>query len=210
LQEMELEDGAIERFDGFVLDKSRTIGLCDELHDDNLREYHRLVFRNPLLVWFLSRGDIRHFLYRPGDYTAIRDSGEEQGYDVEKLLTERSALGILNLLPEPFRDQQATAVRAIRDIAIASYNQHNDIDLSKAILALSGKFNFKSAELTQRLEADFQQIQKLIAEERKHEAKLTLGEQPMEITKEGVRKGSTFIGANVISSVRWGILLTGN
>ena len=305
MQEMELEDGAIERFGGFILDKSRAIGLCDELHDDNLRAHHWRVFRNPLLLWFLTREDIRHFLYRPGDYLTIADSSEEQGYDVEggilslleevdsewsgfrewlsepfarqynlvlsralekrtlpvieslfdgrrwvlraheeicfsgahrhverliepfqefaksaknkkpslddieKLLSERSALAILNLLPEPFRDQQAEAVRAIRDVAIASYNQHNDIDLSKAILGLSNRFSFKSAELTQRLEGDFQQIQKLIAEERKHEAKLTLGEQPMEITKEGVRKGSTFIGAKVISSVRWGILATG-
>ncbi|MGH7984251.1 MAG: tetratricopeptide repeat protein [Candidatus Udaeobacter sp.] len=305
LQEMELEDGAIERLDGFILDRSRAIGLCDELHDDNLREYHWLVFRNPLLLWFLTRGDVRHFLYRPGDYITIQDSSEEQGYDVEggilglleeldsewsgfrewlsepfarqynlvlsralerrtlplieslfdgrrwvlrahedicfsgahrhvdrlleplqalaksaktkmplladiqKLLSEKSTLAVLNLLPEPFRDQQVEAVRAIRDIAIAAYNQHNDIDLSKAVLALSNNFSFKSAELTQRLEADFQQIQKLIAEERKHEAKLTLGDRPMEITKEGVRKGSTFMGANVISTVRWGILITG-
>jgi tetratricopeptide (TPR) repeat protein len=412
LQEMELDDGAVSRLEGCVFDKSRVIGLCDELHDENLREFHWKILQNPFLLWFLTRGDIRLFLYRTEDYLdeSVRlvsaddvyrtkhqelaeqltdslsnillgekipidvvnaETGEiiipanrkitktllrklalmhdhieidpspirnkireiiqpykskfealererqqnreerqsqarenphasmgihiiellneldaewsgfkewlsepfarqynlvltralERGSpaviealfdgrrwvlraheelcfsgahrhvarlveplqeaaksaktdkpslaDVQTLLSEKSTLAILNLLPEPFRDQQAEAVRAIRDIAIAAYNQHNDLDLSKAILALSNRFNFKSAELTQRLEEDFQQIQKLIAEERKHEVKLTQGEQPMEITKEGVRMGSQFFGAKVISSVRWGILVTG-
>jgi tetratricopeptide (TPR) repeat protein len=304
LQEMELEDGAIERFDGFIFDKSRVIELCDELHDDDRSGYHWRVFRNPSLLRFLTRRDIRHFLYRFDDYITTRSSSKAQGYDsehgilglldeldsewsgfrewlsepfarqynlvlsralerralpvieslfdgrrwvsrahedicfsgahrhierlieplqqfakaakdkkpslaeLEKVLCEKSALAILNLLPEPFRDQQAQGVRTVRDVALAAYNQHDDIDLSKAILTLSNRFNFKSTELTRQLEADFQQIQKLIAEERKHEAKLTLGEEAMEITKEGVRKGSTFIGAQSICSIRWGILVT--
>jgi tetratricopeptide (TPR) repeat protein len=305
IQQVELEEGAVETLQGFILDRSRMIGLCDELYDDNLREYHWRVFRNPFLLRFLSRGDIRHFLYRPADYITTPHSPEERGYDidtgifglleeidsessefkewisepfakqynlvlsraldrgltpvvwslfagrrwvlrrheeicfsgahryvdrllepfrnlvksaktkkpsltdVENLFNDKNALGILNVLPEPFRDQQFDAVRAIRDIAIASYNQHNDIDLSHAILALSKRFNFKSAELTQRLDDDFQQVQKLIAEERKHEVKLMQGKEPVEITKEGVRKGSTFIPANSISSIRWGIFVRG-
>ena len=401
LHEIDLEEGRLERFEGFVLDKSRVIGLCEELHDDNLKNYHWKVFQNPFLLWFLTRGDIRHFLYRASDYVTTQQVDEDhrkkkeklieeltvslsnillgemipldivngvngeiiipanrkitktllrklatlhdhaeivpgrlcdkirevvQPYahkfaeadaerqreieklerascvnivelleeldvewsgfrewlskpfarqydlvlsralqkealpvieslfdgrrwvlraheeicfsgahryvgrliepfrnfaqfartktpllsDVEKLLSDKNALAVINLLPQPFRDQQADAARAIRDIAVASYNQHDDIDLSQAILALSKRFHFKNAELTQRLEADFQEIQKLIAEERKHEAKLTLGKDAMEITKEGVRKGSTFIGAQSICSIRWGILVSGH
>ncbi len=68
LQEIDLEDGALQSLDGFVLDKSRTIGLCEELLDEKLRRYHWQVLQNPFLLWFMTRGDIRHFLHTENSF----------------------------------------------------------------------------------------------------------------------------------------------
>lgn len=288
LHEIELEDGAVEHLHGLTVDRSRAISICEELNDETVKEYHWLVFSEPYLLGFLSRGNVRHFLcleeYKPLDLLEELDSEwsgfrewlsvpfarqfdlvltralrkkrvplieslfdgrrwilrehEEQCFEgarrqVEQLLsplreaseraketqptiTQLTALldhsglvAIINLLPEPFRDQQSEAVSLIRDIAIAAFNQHEETDLSKQILLLSRKFSFKSKALTQRLDEDFKQIEKLIAQERQHEAKLTLGTDKLEITKDGVRKGATFIKADSVAAIRWGTLITG-
>lgn len=71
LQEIELEDGNIHYIEGLKLDKSRAIGICEELNDDSLKEGHWLVFSEPYLLDFLTRGGVRHFLclddYKPLD-----------------------------------------------------------------------------------------------------------------------------------------------
>lgn len=288
LQEIELEDGRIHYIDGLIIDKSRAIGVCEDLNDESLKQYHWLVFSTPYLLAFLTRGDIRHFLclddYKPFDILEELDSEwsgfrewlskpfarqydlvltralqnkrvplveslfdgrrwilrehDEQCFEgarrqVEQLLTplrqaaERAKaakptvteldatlnhsglISIVNLLPEPFRDQQNATVSLVRDIAIAAFNEHGDTDLSKEILALSGKFSFKSATIKQRLSEDLRQIERLIAQERKHEAKLTLGTDRFEITKDSVRQGSTAIAADSLTAIRWGIVING-
>jgi hypothetical protein len=128
---------------------------------------------------------------------------------IQDLLTRNSFVEILDLLPMYFRDQQSESVRYIRDMAIAAYNVHENTDLSKAILLLSKRFVFKSPELSHRLEDDFKKIEELIWEERKHEAKLTLGDKPMEVTKDGVLQGDRFLPVAHIRSIRWGIGVTG-
>jgi hypothetical protein len=289
LQEIELENGSIHYVDNLSVDKSRAIEICEDLNDESLKRYHWLVFKEPRLLSFLSRGDIHHFLcledYKPLD---LLDEIDSEGSEFKKWLSpifakqyelvltralknrcvplieslfdgrrwvlaeheeicfggakrqidslldplrsaakeaEREAptiagleavlqgdhlTSIVNLLPEPFRDQQNEAVSLLRSIAIKAFNEHGDADLSQTILTLSRKFNFKSASLKQRLEEDFKQIQKNIAEERKHEVKLTKGEDDWQITKDGVRKGAVFIPADDVSTIRWGILISGS
>lgn len=288
LSEIDLEDGELETEFGLRVDRSRAISLCEELNDDRLKEYHWMVFSEPYLMGFLSRGNVRHFLcldeYQPLDLLEELDNewsefrewlslpfarqydlvltralqkkrvamveslfdgrrwilreheelcfegakrhveqfleplrkASERAKEVKpnldqlkQLLDDSGLISIINLLPGPFRDQQSEAVSLIRDIAISSFNTHGDTDLSKAILTLSKKFSFKSAALKQRLEEDFKQIEKLIAEERQHEVKLTQGMDKLEITKEGVRQSTKFIAANEVSSIRWGTVITG-
>jgi len=288
LQEIELEDGCIHYIDGLIIDKSRAIGVCEELNDESLKLHHWLVFSTDYLLGFLTRGDIRHFLslddYKPLDLLEELDSEwsgfrewlskpfarqydlvltralqnkrlplveslfdgrrwilrEDEGQcfqgarrQVDQLLVplrEASDLAkgakpttiqinatlnhsglssITNLLPESFRDQQNEAVSLVRDIAIAAFNKHGDTDLSKEILTLSQKFSFKSATLTQKLAKDFKQIERLIAQERKHEAKLTQGDDKLEVTKDGVRQGATFIAVENVTSIRWGVVISG-
>jgi tetratricopeptide (TPR) repeat protein len=115
---------------------------------------------------------------------------------------------LLNLLPDQFRDLQSRAVESLRTLALAAYNNHGDADLSKAILNLSKKFHFKSPRLRHQLEDDFKKIEQLIKQEREHEAKFSLGERPMEVTKDGVKHGDTFLKASEIAGIRWGITVT--
>jgi tetratricopeptide (TPR) repeat protein len=288
IQEIELEDGKIHYVEGLAIDKSRAIGICDELNDENLKHYHWLVFSTPNLLGFLTRGEIRHFLcledYKPLDLLEELDSEwsgfrewlsqtfarqydlvltralqnkrvplieslfdgrrwilrehEERCFEgarrqveqllgplrqasesakevkptsnqINRTLSHDGLISIINLLPEPFRGQQSEAVSLIRSIAITAFNEHGDTDLSKEILSLARKFSFKSAALTQRLAEDFKQIEKLIAQERKHEAKLILGEDTLEVAKDGVRQGTTYIAADSVTAIRWGVMITG-
>ena len=63
LQEIELNDGKVSWLDDYPLDKARALAAENELYDDAKRRYHRAVFLNKRLLGFLTRGDIRHFLY---------------------------------------------------------------------------------------------------------------------------------------------------
>ncbi|MEI8041873.1 MAG: hypothetical protein WCL11_10720 [Verrucomicrobiota bacterium] len=113
--------------------------------------------------------------------------------EISETLSKDAVAEVFNLLPAPFRTQQAAVVGEIRSLAVSCYNEHNDSDLSRAILSLCKKFQFKSAELTKRVDEDFKTIERLIAEERKHETRLQFGkERSFEITKDGIRDGGTF------------------
>lgn len=128
---------------------------------------------------------------------------------LDAILIRDQFLSIFNLLPAHFRVMQSEAVQLVRTIAIACHNQHGDSDLSKAVLQLSKRFVFKSADLTHQLLEDSKKIEELIREQRKHEAKLTSGSVAWEVTKDGVRQGQRFIATDTVSSIRWGILVTG-
>jgi tetratricopeptide (TPR) repeat protein len=287
-QEIELEDGSIHYVDNLKIDKSKAIDICEDLNDESLKRCHWLVFKEPRLLSFLSRGDIHHFLcledYKPLDLLDEIDSEgsefkkwlspifakqyelvltralknrcvplieslfdgrrwvlpeheeicfegakrqvdslieplrrlAEQAKDLpptmaglEAVLQSGQLTSTINLLPETFREQQNEVVSLVRSIAIKAFNEHGNADLSHSILKLSKKFNFKSASLKQSLEEDFKQIEKNIAEERKHEMKLTRGGSAWQITKEGARKGTDFIPADTVASIRWGIVISG-
>lgn len=62
LQEIDLEDGAVSWLPGVTVDKSRAIGLCEELNDELKRVYHWLVYQDKPLLDFLSTGSHAHFL----------------------------------------------------------------------------------------------------------------------------------------------------
>lgn len=63
LQEIELNDGKVSWLGDHSLDKGRALAIEDELFDETKRRYHWAVFQNKQLLGFMTRGDIRHFLY---------------------------------------------------------------------------------------------------------------------------------------------------
>jgi tetratricopeptide (TPR) repeat protein len=129
---------------------------------------------------------------------------------LDDILRQQHITDIFNLLPTQFRNLQTEAVAHIRSLAVTCYNKHGDGELSRSILNVCKRFQFKSVELNKCLEEDFQTISDLIAQERQYEARLTFGkERPFEITKEGIRDGSRFCPAPSLTRLRWGITVTG-
>ncbi len=63
LQEIDLNDGKVGWLDDYPLDKSRALAIVDELDDNDKKRCHWAIFQNKHLLDFLTRGDIRHFLY---------------------------------------------------------------------------------------------------------------------------------------------------
>ena len=62
LQEIKLE-GKVSWLADYPLDRARVLAIVDELDDTAKKRYHWAVFQNKRLLDFLTRGDIRHFLY---------------------------------------------------------------------------------------------------------------------------------------------------
>jgi hypothetical protein len=79
MQEVELEDGKISWMPGVVIDKSRAIGLCDELNDDQKKACHWLVFLDKPLLGFLTKGAHEHFLVNA--HTSELDTVEQIEWD---------------------------------------------------------------------------------------------------------------------------------
>ena len=61
LREIELEDGKVSWMGALEIDRSKAIGLCDELHNEEKLQFHSHVFNNKPLLEFLSRGEHQHF-----------------------------------------------------------------------------------------------------------------------------------------------------
>lgn len=143
----------------------------------------------------------------------VADSAEEEIPSLDslwKIIDVDGIATILNGLPEDFSEYQNEAVSLIRDIAISCFNIHDDSDLSKSVLELTGLFKHKSASLNEKLKEDFKAIENIVKEERKHEAKKTKGSEAWAITKEGVKQGNRFIATSDVDSIRWGVAVTRN
>jgi len=130
---------------------------------------------------------------------------------IEEILETHKIISILNLLPPYFRNLQNEAVGLVRSIAIDAHNVHEDSELSLAIIEKSKEFSFKSIELTQRLNEDFEAISEMIKKQREHESHLTFGNaRHWKITKEGVSDNGDLCPANEIRALRWGIMVEQN
>lgn len=62
LHEIDLEDGLVSWMPGVTVDRSRGIGLCEELNDESKRAFHWHVYSNKPLLEFLTKGGHEHFL----------------------------------------------------------------------------------------------------------------------------------------------------
>jgi hypothetical protein len=67
LAEIELES-VVPWMPDVAIDKSRAIGLCEELSDESKRQFHWNVFKNKPLLGFLSKGAHEHFLVSKYEY----------------------------------------------------------------------------------------------------------------------------------------------
>ena len=63
MQEIDLEEGQIQSLGCYVIDKSRALGLCDQLFNDTTKKFHWIVFDDQRLCNFLHTGDIALFTY---------------------------------------------------------------------------------------------------------------------------------------------------
>jgi tetratricopeptide (TPR) repeat protein len=99
LLELKLNNGRVSWLDDYLLDKARVFAVVDELDDEAKRRYHLAVYRNNHLLNFLTRGDIRHFLY----------SDDYFPRDTEELLHQE--LGFRTFLSKPFAKQYSRVLK---------------------------------------------------------------------------------------------------
>jgi len=63
LQEIDLNDGKVSWLNDCSFNKTKAFKMEDELIDETKRHYHWAVVQNKYLLAFMTRGDIRHFLF---------------------------------------------------------------------------------------------------------------------------------------------------
>ena len=112
---------------------------------------------------------------------------------------------LLALLPSYFLEQLSKAADALRAVSLSLNNQHDAPDEALAVIELSAPIAKRSPSLMQRIKDDRQALEERIEAARKDEARLTLGGQPLEITREGVQALGRSLKANEVTSVRWGV-----
>lgn len=95
LHEIDLEDGVVSWMPGVTIDKSKAIGVCEKLDDEEKRRFHWYVFQNKSLLAFLSKGSHEHFLV---------DENESQLETIEFLI-ENDGNCFRDWLSEPFATQ---------------------------------------------------------------------------------------------------------
>jgi tetratricopeptide (TPR) repeat protein len=114
LQEIELEDGLVEWVPGLRIDRSRAMKIADELLDDSLASYQRLVAENRELCSFLSRGDISFFLvdaqHSPVD---LLERFEDETWGFSRWLSERFAVQFDVVLTKAFESRNVNAIEAL-------------------------------------------------------------------------------------------------
>lgn len=114
LQEIELEDGAVEWMPGLKTDRSRAIKVSDEFLDENLASYQRVVAENRELCSFLSRGDISFFLVNaktsPID---LLEQFEDQNWEFAGWLSEKFAVQYDLVLTKALESRDVYAIDAL-------------------------------------------------------------------------------------------------
>jgi tetratricopeptide (TPR) repeat protein len=80
LQEIELEDGRVSTLQDYKIEQSKAIEIINELNNERILSYHCSLIKEPLLLYFLTRGDVRFFSPIEGYYPkeaiiAARDKG---------------------------------------------------------------------------------------------------------------------------------------
>ncbi|MDA0836068.1 MAG: hypothetical protein O3A29_22580 [Planctomycetota bacterium] len=93
LQEIDLNDGRMDWIGGFQLNKSRVLELENEILEVSKKRFHWAIFKNRRLLNFMTRGDIRHFLYSDSYFP----------HDTLQLLTKEPAFRVF--LSKPFASQ---------------------------------------------------------------------------------------------------------
>ncbi|MCA3385473.1 MAG: tetratricopeptide repeat protein [Roseomonas sp.] len=114
LQEIELEDGLVEWMQGLKIDRSRAIKIADDLMDETIASYHRVVAENPELASFLSRGEIDFFLVEPDSSPIdLLEKFEDDLWDFASWLSENFSAQYNFVLSKAFETRDVDAIEAL-------------------------------------------------------------------------------------------------
>lgn len=116
LQEIELEDGRIEWMPGLQIDRSKAIGICDELNDPIKAAHHFQIFSNPPLSMFLQRGELDHFLVDEAESPiALIEYLEDDDLEFYEWLSPSFAKQFDSLLTQAIKQRNVVAVECLLD-----------------------------------------------------------------------------------------------
>lgn len=136
------------------------------------------------------------------------DSSESKKITADRLNEEieRNGYRIICSLPIFFRSVQDIIAGLIIDIAVSSYNDHDDPDNSRKILSIVEGLNNFGPIVKERLNKSISSIDNIIAKIREHEAYFSIKGQNYAITNYLVKFGDREVGIENISGFSWGIV----
>jgi hypothetical protein len=113
--ELKLNDGKVSWLGDYSLDKARALAVVDDLDDDAKRRYHVEIFRNKPLLNFLTRGDIRHFLYSDDYFPRNTEERLRQEPEFRKLLSKPFAKQYSRVLTRAIDERRLPVVEVLFD-----------------------------------------------------------------------------------------------
>lgn len=114
LQEIELEDGVVEWMPGLKIDRSRAIKISDELLDETVASYQRVVAENRELCSFLSRGDISFFLVdEESSPVDLLERFEDDTWEFSRWLSDKFSAQYDLVLTKALESRDVNAIEAL-------------------------------------------------------------------------------------------------
>ncbi|KAB0265539.1 tetratricopeptide repeat protein [Microvirga brassicacearum] len=116
LREIDLENGNLPWMPGVIVDRSRAIGICEELSDDDKKTFHWRVFENKPLLDFLSKGSHEHFLvnehFSPLDFLELV---QDETQEFREWLSNRFAPQFDRVLSRAIDQRNLTILECVLD-----------------------------------------------------------------------------------------------
>ena len=114
LQEIELENGVVEWMPGLKIDRSRAIKVSDELIDENLASFQRVIAENNELCSFLTKGDISFFLVNAQTSPIyLLEQFEDENWGFASWLSEKFAVQYDLVLSKALETRDVNAIEAL-------------------------------------------------------------------------------------------------
>ena len=115
LHELELNDGKVSWLGNYAIDKARAIAIVDELDDEVKRRCHIAVYQNDLLLNFLTRGDIHHFLYLDDYFPCDTEEMLHRDFGFRKFLSKTFAKQYNRVLTRAIEERRLPVIEALFD-----------------------------------------------------------------------------------------------
>lgn len=135
LRELELEENTVAWLPGLHIDRSSVLSLLEELNDPDSFAAHEYVVLHPELLSFLSKGELKHFLFDPPDVEDVKPKAL-YSQDLLRIISSKFAAQFDDVLTRAIEKNNPESVEVLLSGRRLVLPEHNEICFEGATRAL--------------------------------------------------------------------------